>query len=250
MKTFRVIIIDDEQSARNSLKSLLLLLYPGVIIVAEAASFDEAVNVLTNYEADIVFIDINIGDRTGFEVLDKVNGSIRIQPVFVTGHDEYALQAFRYAALAYLLKPVVITDLEETVDRILTTRQRMSYSNLNSLLQMMSGKEDRNKEQKLFIPDRNGWQIVLINQIDYLEADGSYCKLHLNDNRVLVSSRNMKFYEQQLTTTGSFIRVHKSYIVNKASIQSYNSTNSLLVLQGGRQLPVTLSAKEMRAGME
>lgn len=248
MKTFRVIIIDDEQPARENLKSLLLLLYPQVLIVAEASSFEDAVMVLTHYEADIVFIDINIGDSTGFEVLDEVNRNFQIQPVFVTGHDEYALQAFKYAALAYLLKPVTITDLQETVDRILQNRQQVSLHKFSDLLSILSEKNTLSKEQKLFISDRNGWQVILVGQISYLEADGSYCKFHLTDNRLLVSSRNMKFYEQQLEGA-PFLKIHKSYIVNKDGIQSYNSTNNILVLQGGKQLPVTLSAKEMRAAM-
>lgn len=240
--TFSVIIVDDEPAARESLKACLQLLYPDVIIAAEAGDITEAIARLSNVKADIVFMDIALSEQRSFEILDQLS-HLRIQPVFVTGYEEYALKAFSYAALAYLLKPVSINELQQVVDRVLMSKRE--YPLLAGDAEGRSSPAEYS-DKKMFIPERNGWRVVKLKQICFIEADGSYCKISIDRGQAILSSKNLKYYEQKLAASGRFIRVHKSYLVNTDFIESYHSTTKMLTLSTGDQLPVTISARLMR----
>jgi two-component system, LytTR family, response regulator len=247
---FKVIIVDDELSVIENIKDFLLMLYPNQAeIVAEASNYNDAVNILQTNNADILFIDINLRDgKSGFDVLDSIRDNIYIQPIFVTAFDNFALKAFEYEAIDYLLKPISMSDLKKAVDKVLKRRRTSSIKAISSVIKELA---DNNESQKrIIISDRNGWQIIKIDDILYLEADGSYCILHLSNGNKITSSRNMKHIDTLMEHNADFFKVHKSYMVNKRHILSYIGARNVLVMSNDSTIPVTLTSKEIMEALK
>jgi two-component system LytT family response regulator len=235
---FSVILIDDEFVAREHIKNLLRMAYPQVVIVAEASTCEEAVSVLKKYTADICFLDVMMAECTGFAILDAVASHITIRPVFITAHEHYAVKAFQYHALDYLLKPIYLNTLKQTIDRVLNERKKgADNSSINGF--------SKNAGKQLLVMDRSGWTLVYLNDIIYFEARGSYCKIHLQLRDALTSSKNLKYYEELLQANTTFLKIHRSYYVNGNTITGYNGLASEITLLNQTRLPVSLTAKKM-----
>lgn len=245
MQPFKVIIIDDELSAIENIKDMLLMLYPDQVqIVAEASNYNDAVSTLQTQDADILFIDINLrGGKSGFDVLDKIKDDSDIQPIFVTAFDNFALKAFEYEAIDYLLKPIAISNLKKAVDRIFARTKSASLKGISGAIQEITAYNENQK--RIIISDRNGWQVIKIDDILYLEADGSYCIIHLSNGNKITSSRNMKHIDILMEHHPDFLKVHKSYMVNKQHITSYIGAKNMLVMSNENTIPVTLTSKEI-----
>jgi len=247
---FKVIIIDDELSVIENIKDFLLMLYPNQAeIVAEASNYNDAVHILQTNNADILFIDINLhGGKSGFDVLDSIRDNVYIQPIFVTAFDNFALRAFEYEAIDYVLKPISLSDLKKAVDKALKRRRTTSIKAISGAIKEFS--ENNETQKRIIISDRNGWQVIKIDDILYLEADGSYCILHLSNGSKITSSRNMKHIDAQMEHHPDFFKVHKSYMVNKRHILSYIGARNVLLMSNDSAIPVTLTSKEIMEALK
>lgn len=237
-RPFSVILIDGDIPDREHTKNLLRMIYPQVVIVAEASNYEEAVSVLKNHTADICFLDVLMDECTGFTILDAVVNHTTIRPVFVTAHEHYAIKAFQYQALDYLLKPLSLNALKQTIDRVLHERKK---GTINSTLTGFQ----KNEGKQLLVMDRSGWTLVYMNDVVYFEANGSYCKIHLQTRDTLTSSKNLKYYEELLQGDTTFLKVHRSYYVNGNYITGYNGLDSEITLSSQIRLPVSLTAKKI-----
>lgn len=159
----------------------------------------------------------------------------------MTAYDHFALKAFQYEAINYLLKPVSITDLQKVVERMMKSNQ--PAQEIHHLLSTLKG--HISNDDKLIISDRKGWQVVKTTDLMYLEADGSYCKMYLLDGKCITTSRNMKYMESQLNNNVHFLKVHKSFIVNKHYIKSYLGEKNRLLLTNEVSVPVSITSKEI-----
>lgn len=226
----KAFIVDDEVMSRNTLAGLLKKFCSDVEISGMAESYSKAVAALKQQQVDIIFMDINLGSHTGFDILDEFL-FYQASVVFVTAYEEFALKAFKYAAVNYLLKPVNHLELIETIGRIKQTRIDRSLINLQG--------ENAYERKQIAVPNKNKIELVPISDIVYVSAEGSYTVLHLQNKESVLISKHLKPLEEILAPYVQFVRVHRSYIVNKRFIAAYTRADSgYLEMQEGTLIPV------------
>jgi two-component system LytT family response regulator len=225
----RSVIVDDEMVGREVLRDYLYSYCSDVEVVNMAESSKEAYHVIKDCNPDLVFLDIDMPNGNGFELLKKFP-KITFKVIFVTGHDEYAVEAFRFSATDYLLKPIGPNQLREAVEKVRREiKLEISLTNIETLLLM--SQEPGFKAQTVVIPNSTGFEVVSLPNIIYCKADGYLTRLFTTDKKVLVSSKNLKHYEDLFSCKG-FIRTHHSFLVNMTHIRSYHSDGTLTLTDG------------------
>lgn len=208
MNKLNVIIIDDEEPARKVLRSLLTNFFQEITIVGEAHSLQVAIELIKRNKPDLVFLDIEMPKQSGLLLRKELGEAIDFEIIVTTAYPSYALQAFEIAAIDYLLKPIDIRKLEASLKRISIKREKLP---------------------KLTINEKGKTLYVDYNQIVCLVADGSYTKIFKKDKTVIVSSKNLSYYES-IIDSRSFYRCHRSYLVNIDSVLMYKKNIGELVL--------------------
>lgn len=241
MKKVRSIIVDDELHAIESLTHILQAVCPEVDLVGAAQTLDEAERLLQEVNPDLVFLDVQLGTQTIFELLDSLK-EVPFEIIFISAHDQ-ALTAIKFMAIDYLLKPIDIEALQEAVQRAVYNRKNRNFYDhareLVASLQHTSG-EDR----KIAVPTQDGYEFVLTKDILYCTANGSYTTLQLQNNRQLIASQILKHYEELLEAY-KFIRIHNSYLVNVQRIKSISRADGgYVIMEDDQRLPVSKSRKE------
>jgi len=225
----RTIVIDDEKPSREVMCNYLVEYCQEVDVVATAGSVQSGYKAIKKHKPDMIFLDIELGDGKGFDLLnmfDKVDFSI----VFVTAYSEYAVKAFRFSAVDYLLKPVKIDELREAVARVRDHNGRqLSSDNITTLLKNI--KSSTSPEPTLVIPHVKGFEVLKISDIILCKADGYCTNFHLTGNRKIVSSKNLKQYED-LLPEHNFIRVHHSFMVNLNHVCSFTKQGEIVLTEG------------------
>ena len=228
------IIVDDEEYSRKSLFFLIDSYCPNVKVRGIAKSVKEARQMLKSNQIDLVFLDIAMPYEDGFSLLpdlQKNSGSV----IFTTAFNQYALRAIKASAVDYLLKPIDIEELKESIVKTIFLKELLENKNLNNnqyLIQYKNLEENINefkKITKLNLPHLNGFNIVNIINIIYIEADSNYSIFHLENQNRIVVSKHLKEYEEILLDT-EFIRIHKSKIINLKHLKNYSNKNCLTVI--------------------
>ena len=229
----RTLVIDDERSNREYLISMLDKYFPNIKVVGEASSVRSGIEAIRSLGPDMVFLDIRLGDGEGFDILSEI-GTIDFKLIFITAFEEYALKAIKFSALDYLLKPVVLSDLQEAIEKVETQIQRdlnVQLAEMNMNLQSVSKK-------RIVLRTADKLHLIPVNDIIRCEADRNYVNFYLQGGRKIVISSPMKDFEEILGEQG-FFRLHKSHIVNISCIESYiKSDGGQVVLSDGTRLPV------------
>ena len=237
-------IVDDEPQTRIILKELLEEFCPDITVTGMAGSIAEALNTPATQQADVLFLDINLGgSHTGFDLLDQL-GPYGGDIVFVTAYEEYALKAFDYGAVHYLLKPVSRIMLMDTVARI--RKRRMT--GMTAGVQQLTDALQRNlqtSEPRIALSDTGKTEFVPIGDIVYLESNGSYTLFFLKDKRRFVRSKNLKYFEDALAQYPQFMRVHKSFIVNRDQIRAYRKNSQDLEFFNGAIAPISIGYRTL-----
>jgi two-component system LytT family response regulator len=235
----RAIIIEDEEGGRATLAALLTNYCEGIDVVAEAENIQEGVKAIKALEPDLVFLDIIMPHENGFQLF-KYFEEINFDVIFITAYDEYALKAFRFAALDYLLKPINLEDLRVAITRVNKWENQTSYNNIR--VQTLEYNLDNNF-QKIALPISNGLVFVNIDDILYLEADNGYTIFYTTTNKHLVS-RPLRDYVNILEEAG-FFKVNRSNLINMKFLKKYfkNKTPSI-ELTDGTQLLLSSSRKK------
>lgn len=214
----RAVIIDDEAQSRAVLREMLTKFCPEVKVLGESGDFDETLDMIAELKPNLAFLDINMPNGSGFDVLRAFPQS-NFEVIFITAHNEYAIRAIRASALDFLLKPVNIYELQEAVRRAGDKLSKQDeYNHLNVLIENLglnSGTQGR-----VAIPDGSGLSFVTLKDIIRLEADGSYTMLHLQNGKHILSTRHLKEYEELLPHK-LFFRSHHSHIINLEHITGY-----------------------------
>ncbi|UTW64284.1 response regulator transcription factor [bacterium SCSIO 12741] len=212
----RVIIVDDEEGARESLTNLLEKYVDDVKIIAKAESIASAMEKINKYKPDLVFLDIEMPFGSGFELLERMQ-PIDFNIIFVTAYDHYALKAIKFSALDYLLKPVDIDELRKAVDKHRETREAAPAESYQNLVENL---RSESTERKLAIPDSNGIIFVKISDIIRCESDGNYTRIFLKTGKKILASKTLGEYESLLENE-YFYRVHRSHLINLQHIKKY-----------------------------
>ena len=246
----KTLIVDDEPLARRNLR-VLLEKDPQIEIVDECRNGHEAVKAINTHSPDLIFLDIQMPEMDGFDVLARV-GPEQIQAIiFVTAFDQYALKAFEVHALDYLLKPF---DDERFAHALERAKSQISASEIDKLSQrLLALLEDRkgSDEQqqsyltRLMIKTSNRMMLLKVDEIDFIEADGNYAKLHAGRKTHLLREK-MNDLEGRLDPA-RFVRIHRSVIVNLDRIKEMHphfNGDYIVVLDDGRQLRLSRSRRE------
>jgi len=234
----RVLLVDDEKASRQMLRHYLDKYCPDVEVVGEAEDVDEASQMVHLYKPDLVFLDISMPRKDGFELL-RMFDPVPFEVIFATAYGEYAIPALRLSACDYLMKPINIDDLQRAVARANERRMRKDFeSNLRELFHNLNGKGPK----RIALAHSSGYQVVPVDEIVRFEADGRYTNVFLENKSSLLVSRNLKEYEAMLTDM-DFFRVHNSHLVNLRFVQGYERGGMLLMLDG-KKIEVSRKKKD------
>lgn len=238
----KAILIDDEISNLENLRTLLEKHCPQLTIVATAQNVSDAVDSIEKYSPDLIFLDIQMGEQTGFDVLKKL--PIRnFEVIFVTAYDQYGIKAVKFAALDYLLKPI---DIEELMQAVNKAEQKLAEqtqtAQLDFLLQHL--KKPETSLSKIALPLQSEIRYVALSEIIRCQADNTYTFFFLtNDEKILVS-KSLKEYADLLCPSG-FLRTHQSHLVNPKYVKSWlKEDGGMLHLTSGEKIPISKPNKD------
>lgn len=223
----RAVIIDDEESARNVLKSILEEYCDNVEVIALAKDVPSGVIEINKGNPNLVFLDVEMPNYSGFELLDFFQ-EINFEIIFATAYSEYAIKAFDVSAVDYLLKPLQIDKVELAVlkafKKIEEKKQVLRFNALKSNL-------NSDLLEKIALPVSDGLEFINISDIICIQADGSYTDIFLLDGPKITISRRIKFFEEILCSNPNFYRTHRSYIINFQFIRKYNKSDSSITME-------------------
>lgn len=239
----KTIIVDDENNASEFLEKMLQRYFPNKFYVCGLfESVDDAITGIETYQPDLVFLDIQMPNKNGFELFKEIK-EINFQVIFTTAHSEFAIDAIKMSALDYLLKPINYIDLLGAINRFeIKTKVENQKKQLNVLIENIDSGETAHK--KIAIATETGFEFVKFNTIIYLEAQSNYTKFYLSNNLTIITSKTLKHFEE-LLPSDLFFRTHKSYLVNMNFIKRFSKVDELLIeLITGQKLPVSVRKKE------
>ena len=238
----RAIIIDDEQHCTKALQSDLQKNCQSIEVTDVCHSAKEGIMSIKKNNPDLIFLDVEMPWMNGFEMLE-VLGEINFSVIFTTAHDEFAAKAFRISAVDYLLKPVDANDLKQAVQKV--EKKLDEGSNLQHISNLLRNMKQPSADQKIALPQREGYEFVDVSSIIYLIAEGAYTKVLMLDKRSILISRTLGDVEELLPPE-LFQRIHHSTLVNVSYISQFLRTDGgYVVLKNGEKLSVSKAKKEM-----
>jgi two-component system LytT family response regulator len=226
----KALLIDDERLARQELKNLLAQ-YPDIQIVGEANNAETAIESIKQLKPDVIFLDIQMPGKNGFELLEEISGLPEV--VFVTAYDEYAIRAFEVNALDYLLKPVQPNRLAETVKKILN-KETSSSGETKEQTQPL------NDNDQVFVKDGDKCWFVKLSDIRLFESEGNYVRVHFEKNRPLIL-RSLNNLDERLNNR-TFFRASRKHIINLKwveGIENWFNGGLMVRLRGGEQVEIS-----------
>lgn len=237
----RSIVIDDIKASVDTIIELCNQI-PEIEIIATANSVKEGIEKVNTFNPELLFLDIQLGSKSGFDLLDSCQGNYQ-QVIFISAYDNYVLESYNYSTLHYLLKPVCLEDLKRAVAKAIARNYQ-----IDDILQQLSSLRSLLAEQKaspkIFLPNNNVWQSIEIENISFIEAKAMYCMIYLN-GKELVVSKPLKYFEEILMPYTNFVRVHKSYIINLNYIQEvYRGLKPKVVLNSNIEVPISIHIKD------
>jgi two-component system, LytTR family, response regulator len=237
-----VVILDDEIRAVKVIEHLLQS-HPGINVLSTFTDPLSAVTFINQQSPDVLILDINMPGLNGFEVLDRINNKT-IKIIFTTAHDNFALKAFHYSAMDYLLKPIDEAQFNSAITKVINQAEKTDFSqSISTLIHNISSIKDP-MAMKICIPNVNGFSIVDSNQIMYCEADSCYTIFKMKDGSQIISSKTLAEYEGVLDEN-VFFRIHRSYFINLSQINEYHKGNGgFVTMANGVELEVSRRKKE------
>ena len=230
----RIAIVEDEILERDLLKHLVEELKPGSVLVGEAESISEGIKLIQDSAPDVVLMDIELKDGNSFDIL-KSFPEKDFAVIFITAYNQFAVEAFRYSAIDYLLKPVNPDELEEALNKV---HAELNVQKLlrNTLLRNLESTPV--SEKKLVLRTAESYYIVKMNDIVRIESDSNYCHFYSSDNQHFMVCKTIKEYESILKEA-PFFRIHQSHLVNINRIKQVNKKDGLsVIMSDGCEIPV------------
>ncbi len=239
--SLNAIIIDDEDHARGALKKLLEWNCPEVKILAACDHVDAALEAIKTYQPQLIFLDIEMPEKNGFDLVRECD-NISFHIIFTTAYDEFALQAFKVNAIAYLLKPIDEEELKMSVERVkkLEAKSISKEALLESISQINS---QETKLNKIAIPTSEGMEFIRVDQILRCASESNYTHIYLTTGSRVLVSKTLKEIEY-LLSKHNFFRVHSSHLVHLDHIEKYlNGRGGQVLMSNGEIIPVSRSKK-------
>ena len=236
----RTILIDDEKYARDAIRELLYLMFSDIEICGEADGVYSGLKLIKEQQPDLVFLDIKMSDGTGFDLLRRLEKR-QFALIFLTAFDDHALEAFRFAATDYLLKPIDPEELQQALNRVRTQQKTQSVA-VDTLLENLTQKQ--NSKRKLVLKTTESIHLINPDEIIHCKSSGNYTHFFLTDQKPLLISKPLKEYDEILAPLG-FMRVHQSHLVNLNHVQKIDKRDGCtLIMSDNTGIPVSTRRKE------
>lgn len=238
----KAVLIDDEKHCLETLGMMLARHCKDVEIIEECRSGKKGVEAINKHKPDLVFLDIEMPMMNGFEVLEQFP-EIPFAVIFTTSYDQYAIKAFRYSALDYLLKPIDPEELVTAVKKVISKQNVPFAEQFDILLKQI--KQKGAGFEKIAIPTTEGFELVRADQIIRCEADDNYTHIYLKENRKIVACRMLKEMEELMQEFGFFMRVHNSHLVNMNEVAKYvRGDGGYLLMSNGSSVAISKSRRD------
>lgn len=233
----KTVIVEDEINARSLLKSMLSEIAPFIEIVGEASGVDEGLDKINQIQPDLLILDVELTDGTAFDLLDQLK-EYKGQLIFVTAYGHYALEAIKFCALDYLMKPISIIDLEMAVKRIVNESEK-KISSYYQISELIKNFEIKKYNRKIAITSHENIRFVKVKHIIRCESEGNYTWIYTQKGDKIISTRILKDYESLLESNG-FFRIHKQHLINLHLIKEYVKGDSgSVIMHNGDELMVS-----------
>lgn len=239
------VIVDDEQHCIDRLQSLLQQYFTESIkVAATCKTVEEGVTTIKALRPQLVFLDVQVFDKTGFDLLLQL-APVNFAVIFTTAYEKYAVQAFKFSAVDYLLKPVDTDDLGIAIDKaVAAINLTQTSAKLDVLFHNM--RQQENQHRRICIPVSSGLIFLQVNDIIRCESNINYTTLYTADKKKIVAAKTLKEFEEMLVDS-NFYRVHNSHLINLAYISSYNKTKGgggSVTLADGSEVEVSTRRKD------
>jgi len=236
----KVLIIDDEKRTRDLIAKMIETFGFDLTVISEGETMDTAIKAIQNHQPDILFIDIQMPDGTGFDVLKQLE-NISFEVIFITAHEEFAIQAIKFSALDYLLKPVDPLELKEAVEKAI---KAVNTKKIDNQIDALQNNILPNQKKRLVLKTHESVFIVELHDIIRCEADKNYTSFILNGGKKIVVSKTLKYYET-LLVGHNFMRVQQSHLINIDFIESYDKANGgFVIMKDGSEVPLSSAKRE------
>ena len=237
----KAIIVDDEQHCINALLKLVEPLSDAIKITDTFNSVDAALQVVHEISPDLVFLDVQINDKTGFDFLKELE-TIPFEVIFTTAHEKYAVQAFKFSAVDYLLKPIDEDDFTQAISKLNLKIEAKDFS--KKVKSLLSNVTKNDGQKRITIPTSEGLEFLDVADIIRCESDVNYTTIYTNDKRSLVVSKTLKWFETLLQNAG-FFRIHNSHLINLSYIKKYTKgKGGYVTLSDDSNIEVSTRKKE------
>ncbi|MCR9181625.1 MAG: LytTR family DNA-binding domain-containing protein [Flavobacteriaceae bacterium] len=234
------VIVEDEQAAREALKTYLAKYCPQVEVLGEAQNSKEAIKLLHELKPQLVFLDVEMPFGNAFDVLEGCK-DLHFETIFVTAFSEYSLRALNQSAAYYLLKPVSIEELIIAVNKVQEEINKNLLFNRNQII-VQNIKEPLPEKQQVILPTLEGFEVVKMEDIIRLRGNGNFTDIHLKDGSKKMVCRFLKHFEEMLPSP--FLRVHRSHLINMNCVTSYIKSNGgSVILSDGAEVEISESYK-------
>lgn len=222
----KAVIVDDEESARNILFNLLQLYKADIEVVAQCENVEQAVATIQSNQANVIFLDIEMPNYSGLELVSFFK-EINFEIIFITAYQHFAVKAFEVSAFDYLLKPIEINRLDQSIKNLLTKKSKE-----NNAINYEVLKDSLNQKvvQKMIVNYLGNQKAVVLSDVVAIEANEAYSVIHDKNGMNYTMSKNLKHFENLLEDNKGFMRVHKSWIVNQAHITHVSNADYLIFL--------------------
>lgn len=239
----KVIIVDDEQHCVDRLQMLLENYKSTIHIVALCSTITEAKKAIKTKRPNVVFLDVQLHDETGFDLLKSV-ADINFEVIFTTAYDNYAVDAFKFSALDYLLKPIGEKDLELSIQKIENTTSLKDIATKMDVLFHNFKKNNGVTSKKIAVPTIEGLTLILVSDIVRCQSDGNYTHLFLKDESKITASKTLRYFDKLLEVY-NFFRTHQSYIINLDFVNKYiKGKGGYVLMMDGTSVEVAVRRKE------
>jgi len=238
----KVLVIDDEVQARRAIVNMLAFYCKDILVVGEAENVSCGLIAIRKLEPDLVLLDVEMPDGSGFDLLNQLQ-EIDFSLIFITAHEQYALQAIKFSALDYLLKPLNPADLKEAINKAVKSRKEDLILKLKAYSENTS--ETTHIPRKIVL--NTATNIYVINTEDILrcEADENYTKIFFLGRDKIIVAKTLKEFDELLNPFG-FFRIHQSHIINLAYVDSYlKGLGGYAIMKNKEKVPVSSRRKEM-----
>ncbi len=234
----KAIIIDDEEKSRSSLLNEIKKYCKNVNVVAEAENVKSGLEKIKKFKPELVFLDVQMPDGTGFDLLEKLS-EINFNIIFVSAYDQFAIKAFKFSAIDYLLKPVDPDDLVKAVKKI---TEIVESKTLNEKIKVLL--ENKNSFEKIALPAFDGVIFVKIKDIIRCESDRNYSIFYLKSKEKILVTRTLKEFDEMLSSQ-NFYRAHHSHLINLAYVKKYiKGEGGSVIMEDGTEVEVARRRKE------